>query len=106
MKLHMYLLHIAYVFGVYEIAVNPKYNCYQRVLASMMCKIFHKKIESGVNVNEVLPQELHNPVIKRFKRRKVYYTWGADLVERESLSSKNRVVKYLLCQVFSLICMG
>ena len=33
---------------------------------------FYKKIGSGVNVNEVLAQELHKLMIKKFKRRKVY----------------------------------
>ena len=28
--------------------------------------------KAGANVNEVLAQELHKPVIKKFKRRKVY----------------------------------
>ena len=40
----------------YEIAVNPKYDGYQRGLASMMYKFFYKKIRSGANVNEVLAQ--------------------------------------------------
>ena len=48
-----------------------------------------------------LYKELHNPVIKKFKRRKVYARfkdniWAADLSEMESLSSKNKNVKYLL----------
>ena len=59
------LLHTAYVFGADEIALNPKYDEYQWGLASMMSKIFHTKIGSGVNVNEVLAQELHKPVIKK-----------------------------------------
>ena len=48
-----------------------------------------------------LYKELHNPVIKKFKRRKVYARfkdniWAANLTEMESLSSKNKNVKYLL----------
>ena len=93
-------MHTAYVFGADEIALNPKYDEYQWGLASMMSKIFHTKIGSGVNVNEVLAQELHKPV--SFKE----YTWEADLGEMGLLSSKNWVVEYLLCQLFSLICMN
>ena len=53
---------------------------------------------------EVLAQELHQAVIKKFKRKKIYSRfkeniWEADLAEMESLSSKNRGVKYLLCVV-------
>ena len=56
----------------------------------MVYKIFDKKTGSGISVNEQLAEQLHKPVIKKFKRRKVY----ADLAEMESLSSKNKNVKY------------
>ena len=54
-----------------------------------------------MSVSEQLSEELHKPVIKKFKRRKVYTRfkdniWAADLSEVESLSSKNKNVKYLL----------
>ena len=86
---------------VYEIARNRNYNGYQRTLASMVYKLFDKKTGSGVSVNEQLAEELHKPVIKKFKRRKVYTRfkeniWVAALTEMESLSSKNKNVKYLL----------
>ena len=47
------------------------------------------KTGSGVSVNEQLAEELHKPVIKEFKRRKVYARfkdniWAADLAETES----------------------
>ena len=38
----------------------------------MVYKFFIKKIGSGTNVIEVLAQELHKPVIKKFKRKKAY----------------------------------
>ena len=55
----------------YEIAINPKYDGYQRVLANMMYKFFDKKTGSGAgaSVNEELAQELHKPVIQKLKRR-------------------------------------
>ena len=61
---------------------------------------FGKKTGSGISVNEQLADELHKPVIKKFKRRKAYARlkdniWVADLAEMESLSSKNKIVKYL-----------
>ena len=63
-----------------------------------------KKTGSGISENEQLAKELHKPVIKKFKRRKVYAIfkgniWAADLAEMESLSSKNKNVKYLLCVI-------
>ena len=64
-------------------------------------------VETGsgaiASVNEQLAKELHKPVIKKFKGRRVYARlqgniWAADLAEIESLS-KNRSVKYLLCVI-------
>ena len=93
----------------YEIPRNCQYDGYQRALLSMADKFFDKKTgsgviatrKSGVNVNG-LTEELHKLVIRKFKRRKVYarfkdIIWLADLSEIESLSSKNRNIKYLLC---------
>ena len=56
-------------------------------------------IRKQVSVNEQLVEVLHNPVTKKFKKRKVYTrfkdnVWEADLAEMESLSSKNTSVKY------------
>ena len=74
----------------------------------MIYKFFDKKIGSGVSVNKQLAEEWHKPVIKKFKRSKVYARikdniWMADLAEmgllRISLSSKNKNVKYLLCVI-------
>ena len=95
----------------YKIAINPKYDRYHRGLASIVYKFFDKKTGSGAkaSVNEGLAQELHKPVIKKFKTRKLYATfkniiWPTDLTEMRSLSSKNRVVKYLLCMIDVYIC--
>ena len=57
-----------------------------------------------MSVNEQLAEELHKPVIKKFKKRKVYARfknniWAADIAEIESLSSKNKNVKCLLCKI-------
>ena len=65
----------------------------------------NKKAGSGVSVNEQLAEELHKPVIKNFKRRKVYAKfkdniWAADLAEMGSLSSKNKNVKYMCHRCF------
>ena len=88
----------------YEIARNRSHDGYQRALASMVNKFFDKKTGSGISVNEQLAEELHKPVIKKFKRRKFYARFkanirAADLAEIESLSSKNKNVKYLLCLI-------
>ena len=70
----------------------------------MVYKLFDKKTGSRVSVNEQLVEKLHKPVIKKFKRRKVYarfkdIIWAAYLAEMGSLSFKNKNVKYLLCVI-------
>ena len=49
----------------------------------------------------ILADELHKPVIKKFNKRKVYLQfkdniWGVDLADTQSLSKKNKGIKYLL----------
>ena len=70
----------------YEIAINSKYDGYQRGLASMVDKFSDKKIGSTASVNEELAQELRKPMIKKLKRRRFYARfkdniWEADLAE-------------------------
>ena len=53
----------------FNIAKNPKYDEYQRGLASMVYKFFDKKSKgSGINIevkhNEQLAKELHKPIIR------------------------------------------
>ena len=76
----------------FNIAKNPKYDGYQRGLASMVYKFFDKKSKgSGVVNNEIkqnlqLAKELQKPIIRNFKKRTVYLgfkdnIWGADLAD-------------------------
>ena len=77
----------------FEIASDPKYDGYQRSLASMVYKFFDKKSSgSGViNISNVkLADELHKPVIKKFSKRKVYSSFkdnicGVDLADMQLL---------------------
>ena len=53
---------------VFKIASDPKYDGYQRGLASMVYKFLDKK-SKGSGINEPsyqLADELHKPVIKKF----------------------------------------
>ena len=63
---------------VFKIASDPKYDGYQRGLASMVYKFFDKKSSgSGVATepNYQLANELHRQIIRKFKRRKVYWSF-------------------------------
>ena len=100
----------------YNIASNPEYDGYQRGLESMVYKFFDKKSMGSVmaepgsserivkDSSSILADELHKPVIKKFNKRKVYSQfkdniWGVDLADMQSLSRKNKGIKYLLCVI-------
>ena len=91
----------------FKIASDPKYNGYQRGLASMVYNFFDKKSSGSDIVNEPnyqLANELHKPIIRKFKKRKVYSSfrdniWGVDLADMQSLSKYNKGIKYLLCAI-------
>ena len=106
----------------YDIASNPEYDDYQRGLASMVYKFFEKKSTAGPCSLErtgsgfkklkittkpsslILADELHQPIIRKFNKRKLYSQfkdniWGVDLADMQSLSRKNKGVKYLLCVI-------
>ena len=91
----------------YDIASNPKYDGYQRGLASMVYKFLDKKSTgSGIarDSSSILADELHKPIIRKFNKRKVYSQfkdniWGVDLADMQSLSRKNKGIKYILCVI-------
>ena len=91
----------------FRIASDPKYDAYQRELASMVYKLFDKKPSGSGIANEPnyqLADELHKPIIKTFKKRKVYSSftdniWGVDLAYMQSLSKYNKGIKYLFCAI-------
>ena len=91
----------------FKIASNPKYDGYQRGLASMVYKFFNKKCRGSAVTNESnyqLANELHKPIVKKFKTRKVCSSfrdsiWGVDLADMQSLSKYNKGMKYLLCAI-------
>ena len=97
----------------YDIASNPKYDGYQRGLASMVYKFFDKKsmgsgfkkLKNTTKANSsILADELHKPIIRKFNKKKVYLQfkdniWGVDLADMQSLSRKNEGIKYLLCTI-------
>ena len=53
----------------FNIAKNPKYDGYQRGLASMVYKLFDKNSAGSAIANEPnyqLANELHKPIIRKF----------------------------------------
>ena len=94
----------------FNIDKNPKCDGYQRGLASMVYKSFDKKLKgSGVANNEVkqnlqLAEELHKPIIRKFKKRKAYSgfkdnIWRIDLADMQLISKFNKGFRFLLCVI-------
>ena len=82
----------------YKIAINLKYDGYQKGLAAMVYKFFDKKKGAGMSVNKELAQEFYKPVIKNIKKGK--FMLGLNIILRLQIwlkSSFNRGFKYLLC---------
>ena len=105
----------------FNIAKDPKYDGYQRGLASMVYKYFDKKPasladkstkRSGVTTptnkslsqNQQLAEELHKSIMRKFRKRKVHSTfkdniWGADLADMQLISRCNKGIRFLLCVI-------
>ena len=100
----------------FNVAKNPKYDGYQRGLASMVYKFFDKNTKgSGVTLanksaiksipqNEQLAEELHKPIIRKFEKREVYSAfkdnvWAADLADTQLISKFNEGFAFLLCVI-------
>ena len=102
-----------------KIDSNPKYNGYERGLVSMVYKCFDKKSKgAGLKENQgnflqnsrnllanlQLANALHKPIIRKFKKRKVYSSfkeniWGVDLANMQLISKHNKGIRYLLCVI-------
>ena len=73
----------------------------------MFYKFFDKKSSGSGIINEPnyhLANELHKPIFKKFKKRKVYSyfrdnIWGVELGDMQSLSKYNKGIKYWLCAI-------
>ena len=94
----------------FNIAKDSKYDGYQRGLASTVYKFFDKKskgsgvsalINKSMSQNQQLAEELHKPITREFKKRKVHSAfkdniWGADLADMQLISKYNKRVRFLL----------
>ena len=72
---------------------------------SMVYKFFDKKSAgNGVTMlqNQQLVEELHKPIIRTFRKRRVYSSfkdniWGVDLEDIQLISNFNKGLRFLLC---------
>ena len=95
----------------FKIASDQKCDGYQRGLASMAYTFFDKKSQGsgrplssasqlGNNKENIqLADELHKPIIRKLKKRKVYSLfrdniWGGDLADMQLLSKFNKGFRF------------
>ena len=87
---------------------DQKYHGCQRGLASMVYKFFDKKSQgvglSNNKENIQLADELHKPIIRKFKKRKVYSSfrdniWGVDLADMQLLNKFYKGFRFSLCVI-------
>ena len=97
----------------FNIAKYPKYDGYQRGLASMVYKFFDEKsadsdvptlTNNEIKQNLQLVEELHKPIIRNFKKIQDYSgfkdnIWGTDLADMQSISKFNKGTRFLLCVI-------
>ena len=72
----------------------------------MVYKFFDKKSKgTRIKQNQQLANELHKPIIRKFKKRKVYSSfknniWSVDLADMQLISKCNKGIRYLLCVIY------
>ena len=68
----------------FHIAKNPKYDRYQRGLASMVYIYFDKKSSGGAVKNDIMPnqqlaEELHKPIFRKFQKSKIHSSFKDNI---------------------------
>ena len=77
----------------------------ERLDRSIVSKLIGTKVKFGMGVKKKsLAEELHIPIRRKFKRRRVLVNgidriWAADLVDMQAFSKFNRGVKYVLAVI-------
>ena len=110
----------------FNIAKNPKYDEYQRGLASMIYNFFDKKstlltkksasgsaAKSEISANQRpldLAEEIHKPIIRNFKKSKVYSSfkdniWCAGLPDIQLISKFNKGLLIFIVNTNAIIFM-
>ena len=75
----------------------------------MVYNFFDKKtkgagIKNEIKENQQLANEIHKPIIRKFKKRKVRSSfkdniWGVDVANMQQISKYNKGIKYPLCAI-------
>ena len=93
----------------FNIAKDPKYDGYQRGLASMVYNFFDKntfdsRIKNEDIPNKKLAEKLHKPIIRKFNKKRYTYLLqiifeSEDLSDMQLRSRFNKGSRFLLCLI-------
>ena len=66
--------------------------------------LVNKSAIKSVSQNQKLAEELHKPIIRKSKKRRLHSEfrdkiWGADLAAMQLISKYNKGVRFLLCVI-------
>ena len=94
---HLMLLKIRYM-----IDVNA--DLLQWFINSLIKKSSGRDIKTENVSNKKLAEELHKPITRKFKKRKVHSSfidniWGDDLADMQLISKFNKGIRFLLCVI-------
>ena len=69
-------------------------------------KLLVEQLKNENVSNKELAKELHKPIIKKFKKRKVHSSfidniWGTDLADMLLLSEFSKVIRFLLSVIYN-----
>ena len=76
----------------------------KKTKGSGVTTLANKSAIKSISQNEQLTDELHQPIIRKFKKRKVYSAfknsiWAEDLADMQLISKFNERFRFLLCVI-------
>ena len=90
----------------FKIASDPKYDGYQRGLASMVYKFVIKNLVGvALLMKQIISWQMNfiSQLLENSKKEKYIHhldnIWGVDLADMQSLSRYNKGIRYLLCAI-------
>ena len=80
------------------------YNFFDKKTKGSGVTLANKSAIKFIPQNEQLAEELHKPIIRKFKRREVYSAfkdniWAAELADMQLISKFNKGFRFLLCVI-------
>ena len=84
--------------------IDVNVDLLQWFINSLIKKSSGRDIKNENVSNKKLAEELHKPITRKFKKRKVHSSfidniWGDDLADMQLISKFNKGIRFLLCVI-------